>query len=217
MPNNDGFHLEISTTIDRSVWNNLIAKLPNPHILQTYNWAKLKQSNGWTAIYLIWRNSGDEIVAAASIHKKSVTVFRGLTAGCILYSPRGPILEWGNTILATRVIQDLHQFARKEKGIFLKIDPEVAIGWSDNPIKSRDLDKAGLDVQSQLEQTGWIYSPDQLQFKNTVLLDLQSSENELLAKMKQKTRYNIRLAQKKVFKSAAEIQRIWKCCIGCTR
>ena len=38
---------------------------------------------------------------------------------------------------------------------------------------------------------------DQIQFKNTVLIDLKPSEEEMLTRMKQKTRYNIRLAQKK--------------------
>ena len=37
----------------------------------------------------------------------------------------------------------------------------------------------------------------QVQFRNTVTLDLRRSEAELLAAMKQKTRYNVRLAQKK--------------------
>ncbi len=46
-------------------------------------------------------------------------------------------------------------------------------------------------------QRGWKFSQDQIQFRNTVLIDLSPSEDEMLARMKQKTRYNIRLAQKK--------------------
>ena len=46
-------------------------------------------------------------------------------------------------------------------------------------------------------QKGWRFSQDQIQFRNTVLIDLSLSEDDLLARMKQKTRYNIRLAQKK--------------------
>jgi lipid II:glycine glycyltransferase (peptidoglycan interpeptide bridge formation enzyme) len=38
---------------------------------------------------------------------------------------------------------------------------------------------------------------DQIQFQNTVLIDLSAAEEEMLARMKPKTRYNIRLAEKK--------------------
>ncbi len=55
----------------------------------------------------------------------------------------------------------------------------------------------GQAVRTGLEACGWRFSQDQIQFRNTVLVDLTSPEDELLGRMKQKTRYNIRLAQKK--------------------
>jgi lipid II:glycine glycyltransferase (peptidoglycan interpeptide bridge formation enzyme) len=48
-----------------------------------------------------------------------------------------------------------------------------------------------------LQRRGWEFSSDQIQFRNTVLIDLTSSEEQMLLRMKQKTRYNIRLAEKK--------------------
>jgi peptidoglycan pentaglycine glycine transferase (the first glycine) len=48
-----------------------------------------------------------------------------------------------------------------------------------------------------LQRKGWLYSADQIQFRNTVQIDLNASEEEMLARMKQKTRYNVRLAEKK--------------------
>jgi peptidoglycan pentaglycine glycine transferase (the first glycine) len=50
---------------------------------------------------------------------------------------------------------------------------------------------------SGLKQRGWVFSSDQVQFRNSVLIDLTSSEEVILARMKQKTRYNVRLAEKK--------------------
>jgi peptidoglycan pentaglycine glycine transferase (the first glycine) len=48
-----------------------------------------------------------------------------------------------------------------------------------------------------LTERGWRYSPDQVQFRNTVHTDLRHTDEELLAGMKQKWRYNIRLAEKR--------------------
>jgi lipid II:glycine glycyltransferase (peptidoglycan interpeptide bridge formation enzyme) len=56
---------------------------------------------------------------------------------------------------------------------------------------------AGQAVLADLRRRGWLFSADQIQFRNTVLIDLSPPEDELLARMKQKTRYNIRLAAKK--------------------
>ncbi|HEX2697827.1 MAG TPA: peptidoglycan bridge formation glycyltransferase FemA/FemB family protein, partial [Anaerolineales bacterium] len=58
-------------------------------------------------------------------------------------------------------------------------------------------DAIGQTVTSDLTRRGWSFSSDQIQFKNTVLIDLSASEDEMLARMKQKTRYNVRLAEKK--------------------
>jgi lipid II:glycine glycyltransferase (peptidoglycan interpeptide bridge formation enzyme) len=52
-------------------------------------------------------------------------------------------------------------------------------------------------VQAELIRRGWAFSPNPVQFRNTATLDLRSPEPELLAGMKQKTRYNLRLAERK--------------------
>lgn len=115
----------------------------------------------------------------------------------ILYAPKGPLLDWTNVSLRDRVLDDLQAFARKEGAIFLKMDPDVVLGTG-VPSEADDVpDPDGQAVSSELVRRGWRYSSDQIQFKNTILIDLRPSEEELLSRMKQKTRYNIRLAEKK--------------------
>jgi lipid II:glycine glycyltransferase (peptidoglycan interpeptide bridge formation enzyme) len=94
-------------------------------------------------------------------------------------------------------LNDLQSFAKKQGAIFLKIDPDVALGTGIPDGENEASDPSGQAVRSELMRRGWRESADQIQFRNTVLLDLTPSEEELLARMKQKTRYNIRLAQKK--------------------
>ena len=47
-----------------------------------------------------------------------------------------------------------------------------------------------------LREQHWRYSEDQVQFRNTIAIDLARSEDELLAAMSQSTRRKVRIAQR---------------------
>jgi peptidoglycan pentaglycine glycine transferase (the first glycine) len=136
-------------------------------------------------------------LAAALILKRQILRNGFAARVSILYSPKGPLLDWSNKSLRDRVLSDLQAFAKKEGAVFLKTDPDVVLGTGIPPNEENLIDNSGQVVISELKRRGWRYSSDQIQFKNTVLIDLTLSEEELLARMKQKTRYNIRLAEKK--------------------
>lgn len=193
------------------LWNSLISKLPHPHFLQTHEWGQVKSKNGWVPFYAVWDENGSWKVEsdpnllstfpspiAAALILKRLILNNGFTARLsILYTPKGPLLDWTNAPLRDRVLSDLQSFAKKQGGIFLKMDPDVLLGRGIPASGDDVMDNSGQAVRSDLERRGWRLSSDQIQFKNTVLIDLKPSEEELLGRMKQKTRYNIRLAQKK--------------------
>jgi peptidoglycan pentaglycine glycine transferase (the first glycine) len=197
--------------VEINPWNSLIASLPNPCFLQTYEWGQVKAKYGWSPSYVVWDADGKWKVesdpnqfstfhspVAASLILKRQILRNGFAARLsILYAPKGPLLDWTNESLRNRVLNDLQSFAKKQGAIFLKIDPDVVLGTGVPGSESDVLDVTGQAVMSELRRRGWGYSSDQIQFKNTVLIDLNPTEEELLARMKQKTRYNIRLAEKK--------------------
>ena len=198
--------------MESNIWNSLISKLPNPHFLQTYEWGKVKAKYGWSPLYAVWTADGKfsvfkdtdhwslntaNCVAAALILKRQI-LRNGFAARLsILYTPKGPLLDWTNASLQDRVLNDLESLAKKQGAIFLKMDPDVVLGTGIPNSEDDALDNSGQAVMSELKRRGWGYSSDQIQFKNTVLVDLNRSEEEILARMKQKTRYNIRLAERK--------------------
>ena len=198
--------------MENNSWNSVISKLPSPHFLQTYEWGQVKAKYGWTPLYAVWTDrdkffilkntdnwslNTDQVVAAALILKRQI-INNGFAARlAVLYSPKGPILDWTNGSLQNRVLNDLQAFAKKQGAIFLKMDPDIVLGTGIPNGEDEVIDNGGQAVMSELKRRGWRYSSDQIQFKNTILIDLKLSEEGILARMKQKTRYNIRLAGKK--------------------
>ncbi|MEW6094029.1 MAG: peptidoglycan bridge formation glycyltransferase FemA/FemB family protein [Chloroflexota bacterium] len=193
-------------------WNELIASLPMPHLLQTWEWSQVKAKFGWQAMPFVWTGNnppegfkpsggsepaGGSVAAAAMILKRSIPVGGFARRMSVLYIPKGPNLDWNDIPLRRRVLDDLQAFARRQGAIFVKLDPDVPLGTGVPGSEEAREENGGQAARSELLQKGWIFSRDQIQFRNTVLIDLYPDENELLARMKQKTRYNVRLAQKK--------------------
>lgn len=194
-------------------WNEIISRLPNPHFLQTYEWGQLKAKYGWEPLYAVWTGDGRwevagdlaklpnpqvPVQAAALILRKPV-IRSGFAARlCLLYCPKGPLLDWGDAALRRRVLDDLQRFARQQGAIFLKLDPDVALGTGLPGTETDETDPDGEAVLADLSRRGWRFSEDQIQFRNTVLVEVgTSTEEEILTRMKQKTRYNVRLGPKK--------------------
>jgi peptidoglycan pentaglycine glycine transferase (the first glycine) len=185
-------------------WNNIIASLPGAHLLQTSEWAQVKSIYGWEAMPFIWRDLSAEdpstrgkIIAAAMILKRTVPFSWFPWKMSILYSPKGPLMDWGDELVRRRVLDDLQKFTRQQRGIFIKADPDVVLGCGVPGAKGSVEEEKGQVVVGDLSRRGWRSSRDQIQFRNTVMVDLVPPDEEILMRMKQKTRYNIRLAQKK--------------------
>jgi len=181
-----------------SEWDACIAQLPGSHLLQTWEWAQVKAKYGWEPAAYTWESkTAMTVPAAAMILTKKIRVGGFAARLNLLYCPRGPLMDWSNEHTRTQVLDDLEAFAKKHSAIFLKFDPDVALGTGLPGAKDFSPQGTGQAVASELVRRAWKYSSGQVQFKNTLLVDLTPPEADLLARMKQKTRYNIRLAEKK--------------------
>jgi len=182
-------------------WNDLIAGLPDPHLLQTWEWSQIKARYGWESMPFIWHGQSSMVngqsSAAAMVLKRRIPIAGFAARLNILYIPKGPLIDWSDEPLRKRVLDDLQSFAKKQGAIFLKIDPDVVLGTGIPDSEDAREENVGQAVMSDLTRRGWLLSSDQIQFRNTVLIDLSLSEDEMLARMKQKTRYNVRLAGRK--------------------
>lgn len=179
---------------DPQTWNNLVASTPDPHILQSWEWGKVKNQFGWQATHYLWETPGQ---ATALVLQRTVTLAGRSTPLRVLYVPKGPLLDWEHENIRQHVLDDLQRLAHEQKAIFIKIDPEIRAGSDAAEPGRQDSDNLGESIPEELIHRGWQFSQDQIQFRNTIMLDLLPSEETLIERMKSKARYNIRLAERK--------------------
>jgi peptidoglycan pentaglycine glycine transferase (the first glycine) len=160
---------------NRDAWNQALLQLPQPHILQSWDWGTFKSRHGWSASHWLWEDGGCPRAAALVLQRRL-----GRLPVSLLYVPKGPLLNHGDAGAWEVVLAHLEDLARRQHAIFCKIDPDV-------PLEKEVL-------VSRLLAAGWRPSPEQIQFRNTMVLDLTRDEADLLSDMKSKWRYNVRLA-----------------------
>lgn len=188
---------EILRNSESGEWNKILSRLPGSHLLQTWEWGELKEEFGWSKIPIVWRDLNAEICAAAMVLKRSVKTKVPGVGLKVLYVPRGPAFDWENRELRETVLSDLMALARTEEAIFIKFDGEIITGTGEPETPEWIPNANSPAIIEWLKKHDWVWSDEQIQFANTVWINLEGSEEEILARMKQKTRYNIRLAQKK--------------------
>ncbi|MCJ7511541.1 MAG: peptidoglycan bridge formation glycyltransferase FemA/FemB family protein [Anaerolineales bacterium] len=174
---------------DRRLWNAGVAALPGSHVLQSWEWGEFKAGYGWQPRRLAWRQPDGTFRAAAQVLERRSGRLAGLR---LLYCPRGPLVDWTDPSLRRVVLTDLAKLAGESGVVMLRIDPEIPTRCPDDPSAGESLP----GMLDDLRQCGWQPGREQVQFRNTFVLDLAGSEAVLLAAMHQKTRYNLRLAQR---------------------
>ncbi len=175
---------------DAPAWDRALLALPNPHILQSWAWGEFKARHGWQATRLLFHEGGRTVAAASVLERRLPHL-----PASVLYVPKGPALDWSSTGPAEKVLAELEALARQRRALLLKIDPDLYYPDEAPPFCSRPANAP--QVACLLAARGWRFSREQVQFRNTLLLDLTRSEEDLLATMKQKTRYNLRLAMRR--------------------
>ncbi len=164
----------IVSSPDARLWDDFVASRGG-HIFQTAEWGELKSRFGWSAHRLALAH-GDTLTAGAQI------LFRRLSLGLrFAYVPRGPVVD-PKDHATFAVLLDALCAAAKSRGAFaLKIEPNMMDGFA-------------LDLKSEIRNLKLASS---IQPRTTIHLDLTRDLDTILAQMKPKWRYNIRLAERK--------------------
>jgi lipid II:glycine glycyltransferase (peptidoglycan interpeptide bridge formation enzyme) len=171
-------------------WEQFLERFPEHHFLQSSAWGKLKSDFGWEAVHLVCEEMGSQIL------------FRKLPLGFhIAYIPKGPVFEQGTSYPAEweRFWKEVDQLCQERRAAFIKVELDIWVQRSplQDTYPMTAAPPALIIPGAAQPPVGFEVSAQTVQPAQTLVIDITGSEEQILARMKQKTRYNIRLAQRR--------------------
>lgn len=157
---------------NREDWDRFVIE-KNGSFLQSWEWGEFQKSAGRRTHYL----KNQDWQALIIRHRLPL-------GKSYLYIPRGPVISnikdqiSDPQFKAQGFLEEIRKLAKEEKAIFVRIEPIFEVS------------------RGELKELGFVGAKD-IQPSKTLILSLDKSEEELLAQMHEKTRYNIGLAQRK--------------------
>ncbi len=156
---------------------------PKGHFLQSYNWGKQKPEWIWEGMFV--RGDDGEICGAMSVLIRKVPSL----PYSIMYGARAPVCDIHDEKVLGELLEGAKSLAVKHHAYCLKLDPDVSIE-----------DSEFLEIMKKLgfrrRDTGKNFSGIQPRFVFRLNIE-GKTEDEIMASFHSKTRYNIRVAERK--------------------
>lgn len=162
---------------DPRSWNDFVTSTSRPHFQQSWQWGEVASALGARPVRLM-ALCGRQPVAAAQIFVTPI----GRIAQRYLYVPRGPAACQASVETLGPLFDAARGLGHETSAIGLKIEPNA--------------EASDRDWRWALAALGLRPSYPPSQPRSTWVLDIVP-DDDLLAGMKQKTRYNLRLAARK--------------------
>lgn len=166
-----GQSVRVEPVESREDWDAIVQRLGGS-LLQGWRWGEFKREHGWTPVRLVLRRDECPRVAAQ-------VLFRSARPFSLGYAPRGPVAGEHSVADSAVFTVALDRLSRRRRAVLSLIEPERPLA---------------LPARGSL---GWGASDVLLQPRRTIKVELAHDDDGLLARMKPKTRYNVRLAERR--------------------
>lgn len=164
-------------------FDKFVSENKKGHFMQFSKWGKVKDN--WINEVVLSVDENGEIRGSLNLLIRKVPVFNNT----IMYSARGPVCDVHNKEVIAELIEGAKEIAKKYKSYVLKIDPDV---------KSDDTEFTGI-----IKELGFTWKGDSKNFEGiqpryVFRMDIKDkTEEEVFESFHSKTRYNIRLSERK--------------------
>ena len=179
MPDSPAVRVRPAVDSDRASWDDFALRRCNGVLLGTWGWGELKRRQGWYIDRLVAERDG-AIAGVLHIQRK-----RGRGGVGFAYAPRSPVVPGPSegAEAAVALLRAARQLARRGGCLVLKADPE----WHENdPVARAVFDSIGA-------HDSWY----DVQHRKTYIVDLSGGADAVMSRLKESTRRNIRLAERR--------------------
>lgn len=155
---------------DKKIWEGFILSHPEANFLQSWLWGQFHQNLG-KKIQRTGFYQDSKLIGVM------LSIVEDARRGRHLTVPGGPIVDWSKKDTIKAFVNGITNIAKLNNCIFVRVRPQL---------KSNDFSK------KIFKDSGFINAPMHLHAELTSQIDLNKSEEELLAGMRKVTRYEIK-------------------------
>ncbi len=155
-------------------WDRLLAGWPAPSLLQSHGWGEVQARAGWRLRRLVVDVPGGPLPLSVQVGPL------GPPRALRLYLPRGPACAPEDDATFLAVERELVRLGRQERALAIEVEPN----WEAEAVP------AGHPIGA------WAPCPSR-QPVATTIVDLRPEPDAILASFHSKTRYNVRLAERR--------------------
>lgn len=163
-------HATLSNIDDAVTWDAEAERLGG-HLLQSWAWGAFKTRHGWDVERVVSRGADGRPDGMAQV------LFRRKGPVSVGYLPRGPVVA--DAAAAERLFREVDRTCRRHRALYLIVETDRQRPFTGEP-----------------RAHGFVAGPEHIQPGRTVQVPLLEDE-ALLNQMHQKTRYSVRLAQRR--------------------
>ena len=188
-------------------WDNFLSQYPDAHLMQTSQWGDFKSYFGWEVVRVTTDEVPGTYLGAQILLKRLPLGYR------IAYIPKGPPVKRDENINLSvwePLWHSIDKICKQRNVIFLKVEADLlerpSVVGRDEPVTQPITKFLSENLENNENHhvafgktipIGFIEGDHNIQPRRTILVSLNGDEERILSRMKQKTRYNIRLALKK--------------------
>ena len=184
------------TDIQKERFNEFVKNHEKNHFAQSFEWGAFKaNSTEWDFDPVGLVDESGNLVAAALVLIRYLPIIKRP----FLYISRGFVIDFDDKELLNIFVTSFKEYAQSKKAVFFKIDPDIK--YADDGATDKGAKRNSLITNLEnigFKHLGFTQDFDSnIQPRYTFRLNIESDVKDLLKGCHSKTRYNIKLAEKR--------------------